>query len=100
MHSTSRAPELSATRRRDSCWITATTFAAGSSCTLEHFYDPPALQLRQRTGLAHPHPVTLTHVVGLVVRVQVLRALHRLLVAAVAHAVDDRDDHRLVHLDL
>src|SRR4029077_8400313 len=96
MHSTSRAPELSATRRRDSCWITF----APSPGPLEDFDDPPALQLRERTGLAHAHTVALAHVVGLIVGVEVLRALHRLLGAPVTHAVDDRDHARLVHLDL
>src|SRR5438477_3528967 len=96
MHSTSRAPELSATRRRDSCWITE----APSSGPLQHFHDAPTLQLRHRTGLAHAHPVAFTHVVRFVVRVEVLRALHGLLVAPVTHAVDDRDHHGLVHLDL
>src|SRR5579862_7703615 len=98
MHSTSRAPELSATRKRDSCWITTTTFAGDSSCTLENFDHSPPLQLRKRARLAHADPVTLAHVVRLVVRVEVLRALHRLLVAAVPHPVDDRDHDGLVHL--
>src|SRR4051794_9047826 len=96
MHSTSRAPELSATRRRDSCWITE----APPSGPPQHFHDPPALPLRHRTRPAHPHPVAFPHAVGFLVRVQVLRALDGLLVPPVTHAVDDRDHHGLVHLDL
>src|SRR4051812_29553518 len=96
MHNTSRAPELSATLSRDSCWITG----APSSSPLEHFDDAPALQLRHRARFAHADPVPFAHVVGLVVGVEVLRALDRLLIAAVPDPVDDRDDNRLVHLDL
>src|SRR6476646_9632541 len=92
MHKTSRAPELSDTRSRLSCWIIS------SPRPFEHFDDPPALLLRQRPGLAHADAVALARVVRLVVRVEPLRALQRLAVATVLHAVDDRDDHRLVHL--
>src|SRR5262249_24258878 len=134
MHSTSRAPELSATLSRDSCWIIASSlahcrpgypadgrslageFAPGlrplhsprahhiallphSSRALENFDNAPALVLRQRAGLGDADAVTLADVVGLVVRVQALRPLHRLLVAGVPHPVDDGHDDGLVHLD-
>src|SRR3954470_24626824 len=73
MHSTSLAPELSATRSRDSCWIIAPRSEGavernversapkahdepsdstwrisprGSPRALQHFDDPPPLQLR------------------------------------------------------
>src|SRR5262249_4780432 len=91
MHSTSRAPELSATLSRLSCWIM-------SARPLQDFHDAPALQLRERTRLGQAHPVALTGVVRLVVRVEVARLLHGLAVARVPDPVDDRDDHRLVHL--
>src|SRR4051794_19640836 len=96
MHSTSRAPELSATRSRAFCWITEPP----SPAPPHPFHAAPALQLRHRPRLAHAHPVAFAHVVGFVVRVQVLRALDGLLVPPVTHAVDDRDHHGLVHLDL
>src|SRR6266511_560507 len=82
MHSTSRAPELSATLSRLSCWITLSrslaanrdTRLAGarslasalcslpfvrraSSRPLQHFDDAPPLQMRQRTGLRDPDAV-------------------------------------------
>src|SRR5262249_41610908 len=99
MHSTSRAPELSATRSRLSCWIIGLfdSFAC-SSRSFEHLDDAPVLQLRQGAGFGQADTIALVRVVGLVVRVQVTRALHRLAVTRVAHAVDDRDDDCLVHL--
>src|SRR5690606_41778395 len=48
MTSTSRAPLLSATLRRLSCWI------IGLLRPLEDLDEPPALLLRQRPGLHHP----------------------------------------------
>src|SRR5688572_25025706 len=92
MHKTSRAPELSATLSRLSCWIIS------SPSPFEHFDDAPPLLLRQRPGLAHAHSVAFARIVRLVVRVEALRALQRLAVPAVLHAVDHRHDHRLVHL--
>src|SRR3954447_25117468 len=76
MQSTSLAPELSATRRRGSCWIIGTSLRA-----LQDFDDAPVLQLGQRTGLADAHPVTDLGLVGLVVGVDALGPLHRLGVA-------------------
>src|SRR5262245_18311971 len=99
MHRTSRAPELSATLRRLSCWfMRGSRSSRVSAGALEHFDDAPVLELRQGTGLGDAHAVALAGVVLLIVRVQVARALHRLAVAAVTHAVDDRDDDGLVHL--
>src|SRR5436190_4148929 len=97
MQSTSRAPELSATRSRLSCWIIG-LFDSRSSRPFEHFDDPPVLQLRPWTSLGQPDAVALVRVVGLVVRVEMTRALHRLAVTRVSYAVDHRDDDRLVHL--
>src|SRR6476646_4071117 len=97
MQSTSRAPELSATLSRLSCWIMLTRSLsasretrlaavrslasalrklraprrADSSRPLEDFHDPPVLQLRQRTGLRDAHAVALAGVVGLVVGIEV-----------------------------
>src|SRR5919199_1457504 len=50
MQSTSLAPLLSATRRRDSCWIM-------SASALQHLDDPPALLLRERARLGDTHAV-------------------------------------------
>src|ERR1700742_239464 len=96
MHSTSRAPELSATLSRVSCWIIWVPRRLPRP--LEHFDDPPALVARQRPGLLDAHAVALAHFVRLVVRVEPVRALEGLAVARVAHSVDDADDNRLVHL--
>src|SRR6266550_971296 len=92
MQSTVLAPELSATLRRLSCWIIA------SPGPFENFDDPPPLQLRGGTGLLDAHTVAFAEVVHLVVGVELRRALECLLVPAVAHAVDDGHDHRLLHL--
>src|SRR6266545_6969031 len=92
MQRTVLAPELSATLRRLSCWIIV------SPGPFEDFDDPPPLQLRGRSGLLDTYPVPLPEVVDLVVGVEPGRALEGLLVAAVTHPVDDRHDHRLLHL--
>src|SRR5688572_15599746 len=92
MTRTSLAPELSATRRRDSCWIIASSLRP-----LEDFHDSPALRLRQRAGLHHADLVADVHVVRLVVGVQLLGLEDELVVLRVAHALDDRDDGGLVH---
>src|SRR4051812_13746437 len=92
MHSTSLAPELSATRRRVSCWIIDC-----SPGPFEHFDQAPALELRQRTSLLDADTVADVEVVGLVVHVQLLRALQRLAIERMANAVDDRNHRRLVH---
>src|SRR4051812_33509775 len=81
MHRTSLAPLLSATRKRDSCWIT-------SAGPLEDFDEAPALQLRQRPGLLDANAVADVEVVLLVVDVQLLGALQRLPVQRMADAVD------------
>src|SRR5712692_3808866 len=109
MHRTSRAPELSATLSRLSCWINTVSLAR-SLCSLRHnlkpsslgsfeyFHYPPALEFRDRAGISDADAVALARIVGLVVRVQLAGPLQRLAVPAVAHAVDDRNEDGLVHL--
>src|SRR5687768_3824809 len=97
MQRTSRAPELSATLSRLSCWIIYFPVAR-SLRPLEDFDDPPALLAGEGARLRHPHAVTLPDVVGLVVGVQARRALEGLPVPAVPDAVDHRDHDGLVHL--
>ena len=102
MQSSSRAPVLSATLRRDSCWITYGP--------LQHFVQAPALRAAERTALDHAHGVSDVRVVVLVVRVQRRRRADDLLVHPVlASRVDaDRDglvglvgdDDALAHLDV
>src|SRR6476619_6734515 len=96
MHSTSRAPELSATLSRVSCWIIC------SPCRLpgplEHFDHAPALLARHGPDLLDAHAVAFTDFVRLVVRVQPVGALQGLAVVRVTHAVDDAHDHGLLHL--
>src|SRR5436190_21033115 len=92
MQRTVLAPELSATLRRLSCWIIV------SPGPFEDFDDPPPLQLRGRPGLLDAYPVALPEVVDLVVGVDPGGPLQCLLVPAVPDPVDDRHDHRLLHL--
>src|ERR1017187_6156949 len=77
----SRAPELSAMRRRLSCWTTS----APLSRPLEHLLDPPTLQLGQGAGLGEAYTVADPHVVGFVMGVQALRALHGLGITGMAY---------------
>src|SRR3984885_11112411 len=76
----SRAPVLSATRRRVSFWI----IGPASLRPLDDPNQPPALGPRERTRLAHDHRVADVRVVRLVVGVQRVRGADDLLVAAVA----------------
>src|SRR5437763_10317466 len=92
----SRAPVLSATRRRVSFWI-----MRGFRCSLgalHHFNQPPALQPRERPALAHDHGVTDVRIVRLVVSVQRARGAHDLLVAPMAPSHVDAHGDRLVRL--
>src|SRR5688500_13530189 len=95
MHSTSLAPLLSATRRRDSCWIIAPPLLR----PLEDLDEPPALGLGQRSGLHDPDTVALAGVVRLVVDVELGAARHRLAVPGVRLAGLDGHDGGLVHGD-
>src|SRR5207249_6377430 len=93
------APVLSATRSRDSCWITSTpTSAARSLGLLDDLDDPPPLRRRQRAGLHEPDPVADAAGVGLVMRVVLARPPDRLAVQRVLDPVFDGDDDGLVHL--
>src|SRR3954449_10294913 len=122
MHKISRAPVLSATRSRDSCWITGVSyvcqfFAAGGEAwrnegpsgrpstgpthslgLFEDLHDPPPLGGGQRTGLHQQNPVADAARVLLVVRLQLAGTAHHLAVQRVLDPVLDRDDDGLVHL--
>src|SRR6478752_3961873 len=91
MQSTSFAPLLSATRSRVSCWIMS------SPSPLEDLDQPPALELRQRSGLLHAHAVARVALVVLVVHVELGRAQHRLAVERVTDAIGDLHHGGLVH---
>src|SRR5438067_5108974 len=78
MQSSSRAPVLSATLRRVSCWIIAL------SRLLDDLREPPALRLRERAGLDDAHRVADAGGVRLVVSVELDRAADDLLVLRVA----------------
>src|SRR5215211_2640900 len=103
MQSTSRAPVLSATLSRDSCWI------MGLPGPLQHLDEPPALRAAERTALDEAHRVADVRLVALVVRVQRRRPADDLLVHPVlAGRVDPdgdglvglvRDDDALPHLE-
>src|SRR5262245_46273841 len=88
MQSSSRAPELSATFSRDSCWIIS-LYLAGF---LDDVDQAPALGLRQGAGLDDADDVALAGLVALVVRVQPARAADDLLVGPVP--AGDFDPHR------
>src|SRR6185437_15306094 len=93
MQSSSRAPVLSATFRRVSCWITE---SASPGC-LDDLGEPPALRLRQRTCLDDADDVADVRLVGLVVRVERARTPDDLLVLRVRLEDVDLHDDRLVH---
>src|SRR5262249_49384294 len=126
MHRISRAPVLSATRNRVSCWITSISyvcqFSGASRRSLaelrprfarpdlplrpsgqslgpfEDLHDPPPLGGGQRAGLHQQHPVADAARVLLVVRLQLAGSPHHLAVQRMLHLVLDRDDNGLVHL--
>src|SRR4051795_13640582 len=84
MHRISLAPVLSATRSRDSCWITSTPnqYAGTASCLLlgllEDLDQAPALGRRQRPGLHQQHPVAHARAVLLVVCLELAGPADRL----------------------
>src|SRR5919108_2896843 len=92
MQSSSRAPVLSATRRRDSCWI------IGLPRRLHDLGQSPVLRLRERARLDDADDVADLRLVALVVRVELRRAANDLLVARVrldrVHLHHDRLVHR------
>src|SRR5688572_19362181 len=91
MQSTSRAPVLSATFSRDSCWITLAR-------PLQHFEEAPALRAAERAALDQAHGVARVRVVVLVVRVQRRRGADDLLVHPVLSGRVDPDRDGLVGL--
>src|SRR5437763_3031474 len=101
MQRISRAPVLSATRRRVSAWITRWPPAGvrrGSSGALQHLGEPPALGLAERPGLDQADSVALVRLVALVVGAERGRPADDLLVLAVAACDVDPDGDRLVRL--
>src|SRR2546421_10251642 len=108
MHRISRAPVLSATRSRVSCWITSISYvcqfsglcrslAEQSLGPFEDLHDAPPLGGRQRTSLHQQHPVADAALL-LVVRLQLAGTAHHLAVQRMLHLVLDRDDDGLLHL--
>src|ERR671914_709075 len=83
MHRISRAPVLSATLRRDSCWIMANGPPPSLSRPFQDLDEAPALGAADRTALDHAHLVAYVGVVALVVRMQRRRGAHDLAVGAV-----------------
>src|SRR5919112_1048966 len=116
MHKISLAPVLSATRSRDSCWITSTPSRASRSCAgppgsssaltagsrslclLENLDQPPALGRRQRAGFHQQHPVSDSRGVRLVMRFYLGGGSHHLAVQGVLLTVLKRHHNGLVHL--
>src|SRR5215212_5261221 len=91
MQSSSRAPVLSATFRRDSCWIMALLGL------LDDLGEAPVLRLGQRPRLDDADDVALLRLVLLVVRVELLRPADDLLVARMRLDRLHLDDDGLVH---
>src|SRR3954451_22702029 len=107
MQRISLAPVLSATRSRDSCWITASPKFSRSVRRraersllglLEDLDDAPPLAGTQRPGLHEEDTVADAAGVLLVVGLELVGTPERLLVARVLDAVLDGHDDRLVHL--
>src|SRR4051794_15266711 len=107
MQSSSRAPVLSATFRRDSCWIidgnlprrALETCGWESSFGLLHdLGEPPPLQLRERPRLDDADRVADAGGVRLVVRVELDRRADDLLVLGMALDHVHLDDDRLLTL--
>src|SRR3954469_13534523 len=99
MHSSSRAPVLSATRRRDSCWIMASlSLPLAGACLADDGGDEPVLFLAQRSALGDLDFVA--HVAGIVfvVRLEALGPSHGALVERMLIVVLDSDDDGLLHL--
>src|SRR5579884_3685151 len=91
MHSSSRAPELSATLSRVSCWIMLLR-------PLDDLDQTPALVARHRPALLDAHQVARLRLVRLVVRLEARRLADDLLVDGVRDARLGDDDDGLVHL--
>src|SRR5437667_693425 len=94
MHRISRAPVLSATFRRLSCWITV---SPPLLCRLDDLGEPPALRLRQWPRLDDPNDVADLRLVALIVDVERVRAPDDLLVLPMGLDQLDLDDDRLLH---
>src|SRR5687768_13150634 len=92
MQSSSRAPVLSATLSRDSCWI------MGLTGPLQHFHQSPALGAAERTALDYAHRVSNVRLVALVVCVERRGSANDLLVHPVLTGDVDLDRDRLVGL--
>src|SRR6185437_12859951 len=65
---------------------------------MQDLADDPTLLFTQRARLFDPHAVTGFAGILLIVRLELVRAPHRLLVDAMPHREVDRHDNRLVHL--
>src|SRR6202140_452706 len=92
MHRISFAPELSATLRRVSCWITLLLRL------LHDFEHAPALLLGDGARLCDADQVADAALVLLVVDLELRAPLNGLAVQAVGLGRADLDDDRLVHL--
>src|SRR6266516_3604320 len=93
MQSSVRAPVLSATRTRVSCWIIGPSLLRD----LEDLGQAPVLHLGERTRLDDADGVADLGLILLVVGVQLARPSDDLLVARVRLQRLDADDDRLVH---
>src|SRR6202171_1673082 len=91
MHRISFAPELSATLRRDSCWITLLRL-------LDDLEQAPALLLGDGARFSDADQVADSALVLLVVDLELGAVSHGLAVEAVRLGRADLDDDRLVHL--
>src|SRR5213592_242247 len=92
MQSSSRAPVLSATLRRVSCWIIELPGL------LHDLGEAPVLRLRERPRLDDADDVADARGVLLVVRVELARSADDLLVLRVQLGDVDLDDDRLLTL--
>src|SRR5215218_9141076 len=94
MQSSSRAPVLSATFRRVSCWIMGLRLPR----LLNDLREAPVLRLGERAGLDDPDGIADPGLVALVVGVELDAPTHHLLVLGVLLDHVYLDDDRLVGL--
>src|SRR3954447_5087898 len=94
MQRISLAPELSATFSLDSCWL----IASPPLRLLDDLDQAPALALRERPRLHHPHHVAGAGLVALVVGVEGPRSADHLLVGGMAADDVDLDGDRFLAL--
>src|SRR5713226_2527897 len=79
-------------------WSAPLSFLLGRRVTRQHFFQPPALQLRKRPRSHDAHRVAGLGLAIFVVRVELFRNAHHAAVLGVLHQPLHLDHNRLFHL--